>query len=240
MKPTGSALITGGAKRIGRDIALFLASQGYKIAIHYGKSLSHAKDTAAQIRGAGGTCELFGCDLQNSTQTVALVYKVLRKFPDLNLLVNNAAIFEKSSLHSDQGKSFDRHMNINLRAPYLLICQFAQKCGKGQVINILDSRITRNDVSCVAYSISKKALASLTELAALELAPNIRVNAIAPGLILPPPGQNEGYLNRLAKHVPLKSKGTVADILQTVKYLLEQKNVTGQILFADGGQHLTR
>ena len=154
------------------------------------------------------------------------------------MLINNASIFEPSSIKDTSSALLLRHLNVNLITPFLLSRDFAKKCQKGHIINVLDTRITSNRTTYAAYSISKKALAAFTKMSAHEFGPGIRVNAIAPGLILSPHGLGDDYLKKLAKDIPLKTKGDVENILQTVDFLLENKFLTGQTIFCDGGEHL--
>jgi NAD(P)-dependent dehydrogenase (short-subunit alcohol dehydrogenase family) len=152
--------------------------------------------------------------------------------------VNNASIFEPSSLLSLDVENLDRHFGVNFKAPFILTGIFAKLCGKGHIINILDTHITQNRTSHLAYLLSKKSLYDLTKLSAVSLAPQIRVNAVAPGLILPPVGKRSDHLDRLAQQVPLKRKGDVAHVVQSLRFLVENDYMTGQVLFADGGEHL--
>jgi len=236
-----SALVTGAARRIGKGIALFLAEKGYNIALHYGSSDNDAQKTAAAIRETGVMCETFKCDLYNEDETLSLLPRVAQTFPNFTLLVNNASIFKKAAIADTDPDNFNRHIAINLKAPFFLTRDFARICKTGHVINILDSRIThgsakRNDYA--VYTLSKKALAELTGMSAVEFAPDIRVNAIAPGLIFPPAGKSDDFLDKKAQNTPLKRKGAVADIVKAVQYLLENEFITGQILYVDGGEHL--
>lgn len=237
-KTKGAVLVTGGAKRIGKAICLALSAYGYAIALHYNHSRSDAQKQAEQIREEGGVCELFQHDLMDERQVQSLIPAVSKKFPQLNLLINNASLFKKSNLKSESAAALDRHLAIHLKAPYLLTREFAKRCQQGQVINILDTNIVRNKSAYGAYLISKKSLRDLTQLAAVELAPHIRVNGIAPGLILPPVREKNDYLDRLARRIPLKKRGKVSHITQAIQFLLENDYVTGQILFVDGGEHL--
>ncbi len=234
----GTALITGAAQRIGQRIAVQLSRLGYKIALHYHQSDKEAQKTVQKIKRLGGEAGLFPCDLSQSQAAQSLISRVLKNFPDLNLLINNAAIFKKSSFPDKNWDLFDRHIDINLKAPYILTAQFATACSQGQIINILDTHIVQNQTSHMAYLISKKALAELTKLSAVALAPHIRVNGIAPGLILPPKNKKDNYLHRLANKIPLKTKGNPYFIEQAVEFLLQNPFVTGQILFIDGGENL--
>ena len=156
----------------------------------------------------------------------------------MSVLVNNASIFETSTVAGFSGSSFDRHMNINLKAPMILTREFAAACRRGHVINILDTHITSNKTDHATYLLSKKGLAELTKMAAVEFSPRVRVNAVAPGLILPPAGKSTKHLERLAKDVPLKRKGSLGNITRTVEFLINNDYVNGQIIFNDGGEHL--
>jgi len=233
-----AALITGGAKRIGQAIALDLAHLGYDIALHYHTSQKEAQVTVNTIREIGMACELFHCDLSKEEQTLKLIGQVKKKFPNLEVLVNSASVFEKSKLTIKDLKLLDYHFAIHLKAPFILTCEFARLCNQGQIINILDTNVAKNKTSHIAYLLSKKSLEDLTKLSAIELAPNIRVNAIAPGLILPPGGQTTAYLDRLATQIPLEQKGDVLNITQTLRFLIENKFITGQVIYTDGGENL--
>lgn len=231
-------LITGGAQRIGKHIALHLAGQGFRIALHYNASADAAEKIAREICRKKGICKIFPADLSYPRQTRDLIPTVLKEFAGIDLLINNASIFERSNLKNGAVEMLDRHWAINLRAPYILSSEFFRRCKQGQIINILDTHVVKNNVSHVAYLLSKKALYELTKLAAVELAPDIRVNGIAPGLILPPAGQRNDYLDRLAQEVPLRRKGSPEKITQTIDFLLSNDYLTGQIIFVDGGEHL--
>lgn len=234
-----AVLITGAAKRIGQVMALHLAATGYDIALHYHHSETDAARLADTIRRQGHQCELFRCNLADQSQVKQLISRVLRKFPTLEVLINNASIFEKSNLKTGDIETFNRHFDINFKAPYILISEYTRRCHNGHIINILDTNIAKNKITHTAYLLSKKSLHDLTLLAAVELAPHIRVNAIAPGLILPPAKAPKEYLDRLAKFVPLKRKGDPTAVTQALQFLLEHDYLNGQILYVDGGEHLT-
>jgi pteridine reductase len=237
-KTCGTALVTGSAKRIGRAICQSLVKLGYRIALHYYRSFEDAKKLAAEIRQEGGRVELFPCDLSNENTTSQLIDQIHSSCPDLNLLINNASVFHKSNLKTGDLKSFHQHFDTNFKAPYILTRDFAQYCQNGHIINILDTHIVQNKTNYFTYLLSKKALAELTKMAALQLAPDIRVNAIAPGLILQPKREPSEYLNRLAQKIPLKEKGDISQITKSVEFLIENTYLTGQIIFNDGGEHL--
>ncbi len=234
----GTVLITGAAKRLGRAMALHLAKMGFSIALHFHSSRKEAIFLQKQIQENGGSCTLFFCDLENENAVEYLISKVSKKHPDLCVLVNNASIFEQAALKKTTSAFFDRHFKINFKAPYLLTRDFARFVKSGQVIQILDTKITKNLFAYSAYTLSKKALAEFTKMAALELAPQIRVNGIAPGLILLPKGKDENDLHALVEKIPLKKKGSEKVVMQALEFLIENEYITGQILFVDGGQHL--
>ncbi len=234
----GTALVTGGAKRIGKEICLALGRMGYNVAVHYHSSRRQAEETAKQIRHNKVECEIFPCDLNRQQRTLSIIQSVYTRFPDLNVLVNSASIFKKSRLATTDLHLFQEHFATNFHAPYILICEFARLCRRGHIINLLDTDITRNKTEYFSYLLMKKALADLTKMAAVALSPQIRVNGICPGLILPPPGQGDEYLQRQAKNVPLQKKGEVDNITHSLRFLLGNDYVTGQFIFNDGGEHL--
>jgi pteridine reductase len=234
----GTALVTGGAQRIGRAICLMLAERGYNIALHYNQSRKEAVELAREISSKGVICEVFACDLSKEKEVLLLLGKARARFHDLNLLINNASIFIPSKFERKELKLLDAHWMINFKTPFILSADFARLCKEGQVINILDTKVVMNKTSHIAYIISKKALHELTKLCAVEFAPKIRVNAVAPGIILPPPGKGKEYLQKRAQEVPLKKTGDVRYITQSIEFLLQNDFVTGQVIFADGGEHL--
>lgn len=231
-------LVTGAAQRIGKAIALALADRGYDIALHYNKSQKDAKSLAQEIKQKGVACELFACDLSKPAQVLMLLEKVHKKFPQLSLLINNASIFEPSSLGKAGLQALEDHWQINFCAPFVLIGEFARLCSQGHVINILDTKISQNKTDHAGYLLSKKCLAELTKMAALKLAPAIRVNGISPGIILAPAGKGQDYLRKRAQNVPLRRPGDVKFVTQSVEFLIDNEFMTGQILFVDGGEHL--
>ena len=233
-----AVLITGGSQRIGQAIALALAGRGFDIALHYNHSKKEALALAAQILRKGVRCELFACDLTKEFQVLLLLEKVYKKFPQLNLLINNASIFLPSEIGHRGLKLLDEHWSVNFKAPFILSGEFARLCRSGQIINILDTKVVKNKTAHAGYLVSKKALHELTKMAAVEWAPRIRVNAVAPGIILPPSGKGKDYLAKRAKQIPLQKQGDVRYITQSIEFLIDNEFVTGQVIFADGGEHL--
>lgn len=234
----GAALITGAAKRIGKEISLFLSSYGYKVIIHYHQSKRDAQSLERQIKKNGQQCSIIQGDLTNEKQAAQLIGKAVQQYPDLNLLINNASTFKPSSFKASSPDTLYENLKVHLIAPYILMQQLNKVCRKGNIINILDTHITDNKTKHFDYLLTKKALFNLTQMAAVELSPNIRVNAVAPGLILPPVHKKDSYLNQRAKGIPMRKKGDPSGITQSIQFILENAFVTGQILFNDGGEHL--
>ncbi len=234
----GTALITGGAKRIGRAITQSLAEAGYSIALHYNSSEEAARETQSLIENLNVKCTLFQANFADRSDVRNLISNVFDEFPDCNLLVNNASIFERGSLVETEEEQFDRHFDVNLRTPFFLSRDFARHCKQGHIVNIIDTKAARNVIQYFVYTLTKKALLEFTRMAAKELAPAIRVNGIAPGLILPPRGKGEDYLKELSSGVPLKRTGNPDFVVHALRFLLENEYVTGQCLFVDGGEHL--
>ncbi len=233
-----AVLITGGARRIGRALVLAFVGRGYAVALHCHRSRAAAARTAAAVRRSGGECEVFPCDLAGSDAAAGLVPAVRRVFPGLEVLVNNASVFEPGGWGPGSADDFDRHMAVNLRAPFLLTSAFAEEVRRGHVVNILDRHIVTDRVSHLSYLLSKKALWDLTRLSAVSLAPDIRVNGVAPGAILPPVGRSGSGWRRVKARGPLRRGGRVEDVTDAVFFLLENPAVTGEVVFVDGGEHL--
>lgn len=235
-----TALVTGGAVRIGRSIALHLAERGYNIALHYWSSKQSAEQTAEELRKFNIQCEIYCVDFTNFDSIPLLMDQVLVDFNSIDLLVNSAANFIQKNIEKTSDLELLDTININLMAPFILMREFKNKVNKGLIINILDERILRRVSTFSAYSISKSALAHLTELSAVSWGETIRVNGIAPGLILPPSGSGHDYLIKKAPNIPTKTHGSTLDILRGLDYLLDSPFVNGEILFIDGGESKKR
>jgi NAD(P)-dependent dehydrogenase (short-subunit alcohol dehydrogenase family) len=233
-----AALITGGAKRLGRAIAVSLAKHGYDIALHYGRSEKSARETAIEIRRHNQQCELFQCDLSKIDKVNQLMPDVFQSMPHTNLLVNSASIFKRINFMDTDLDVLDRNLNINFKAPFFLTQSFAKLCNNGLIINLLDTKITEEPVNFFAYALSKKLLYSFTRMAAKSLGPDIRVNGICPGIILPSTETAVDVLQKMIRKLPLKRQGDVEKILSAVFFYLENDFVTGECLFIDGGEHL--
>lgn len=233
-----SAFITGAAHRIGAEIALTLAKQGYDIALHYFHSKKEAQKLLQAIQKIGRSCKLYQADLRHAASVKKLIPRIHTDFPGLEILVNNASIFEAEDFMQSNSKSFDDNFNLHLKSPFFLTQAFSRQCKTGQIINLVDSKICHNQSLHFTYLLSKKALLEFTKMSALSLAPRFRVNAIAPGVILAPAGSPKNYLEKLIEKVPLKKSGSLKDISQALIFLIENEYITGQCLYLDGGSHL--
>ncbi len=235
----GTALVTGSAIRLGKAIARGLAESGYNIALHYGSSQAAAEQTAEEFRSLGVQCELFPFDLLNEPDMQPLIDRVRSRFDDLSVLVNSASVYDAAPIAETTPDLFAKQFKVNFEAPYFLTQAFAKNGGSGCVINIIDNKICFNQYQYSAYLLSKKALAEFTKLAAIELAPAVRVNGIGPGVILPAGSRTSDYIQWRVQGIPVKQQGSTENISQAVNYILSNPFVNGQILFVDGGEGLT-
>lgn len=233
-----AALVTGGSKRIGREIILFLAQNDYDIALHYNTSKKDAVVLQDEVNQMGRHCEIFKSDLNNLNESSQLMKKVKAKFKNLELLINNASVFEKTSFKDKGFAHLERDLNIHVNSPFILMRDFSTLYKKGIIINMLETHIVHQKSPYFTYLLAKKALASLTQMAALELGPNFRVNGIAPGIILPPKERTEKQIEAMAKKIPLQRRGFPSDIVRAVEFLINHEFITGQTIFCDGGEHL--
>lgn len=229
-------LITGAARRIGRSMALAVASAGDNIALHYNTSEKEALSLKATIEGLGRKVILVKGDLSKEAEVESIIPTILEQ-GRLKALINNASIFEPFSLYSADASKWNHNLMVNLTAPYLLSRAFALEVKRGVIINILDWRALRTDAEHLPYSVSKGALHALTLNLASALAPAIRVNGIALGAILPPEGR--GISSDPLMRVPLKRWGTLEEVNETLLFLLNgPPYITGEVLHLDGGRHL--
>ena len=242
--PTSSrtALVTGGATRLGRAISRSLADNGYSIGLHYHGSEHEALAVRDWIRSEGVNCGLFQADLRNASEAEQLLPAVQKSLGPVDLLVNSASGFGGGDLRTISSEVWSAELDLNLRAPFLLSQSFLQTLGKGhsgQIINILDARLRRPEGSHLAYRVAKAGLLHLTRCLAKDLAPHIRVNGIAPGALMAPAGESpEDFSERLGAVVPLGLVGGPSSLTRAINYLLSEPFLTGQILYLDGGQYL--
>jgi NAD(P)-dependent dehydrogenase (short-subunit alcohol dehydrogenase family) len=235
-----TAFITGASKRVGRALTEHLASIGWNVIIHFNSSEKKARELVDSLKQKfpEQDFETVKANFSKTGEVENLISKVAGEYGKFQLLINNASVFNPGYIKETSPGLFDLQMNVNFKAPLLLIRDFAKTCKAGSIINIVDTRITTNKSNFAAYSLSKKALWELTKMAALEFAPEIRVNAIAPGVTLPPEDKGGTYLQKMAQNIPMRKPGGVLPILQSLDYIIQNEHLTGQLLFADGGENL--
>lgn len=232
-----AALITGGATRLGRHFAENLADAGYDIALHVNSSYQEAEVVAEGIRAKGRECEIFLCNfLTDDLET--LIRAVKQRFPGFNLLLNSASVYQPAPIGATDLALLETQFRVNLFTPLLLTRYFAHVTQEGQVINIIDNKIAYHQYPYAAYLLSKKGLADMTRMAALEFAPHIRINGIAPGVVLPAAQRISDYIEWRIEAIPVNHQGKPTHLVQALHYLLNNAFVTGQILFVDGGESI--
>jgi NAD(P)-dependent dehydrogenase (short-subunit alcohol dehydrogenase family) len=236
-----NVLVTGAARRLGRAIALDLAAAGWNVAVHYNGSAAEAEQTAVAARAAGVACATLACDLSQESQTAALAGRAAAAIGPLTALVNSASLFENDDWQSASRESWDAHMQVNLRAPFVLAQAFARQLPAGldgNIINIVDQRVLKPTPQFLSYSLSKAGLYWLTTTLAQGMSPRIRVNAVGPGPTLRNARQSEADFDRQRRATILQRGADPADVCAGVRYLLGAGAVTGQMIAVDGGQHL--
>ncbi len=236
-----TALVTGAARRVGRAIALALGREGWNVAVHYGRSADEAEATAAEVRALGVQATTLSADLSKEEQVETLVRRAEEALGPVGLLVNNASTFERDQLATVTRQSWDRHLEPNLRAPVVLMQQFAQhlpSTSDGAIVNIIDQRVWNPTEDFLSYTVTKMALWGLTRTLALDLAPRIRVNGVGPGPVLASIHQDSESFDAQARSVPLEHAADPSEIASAVVFLAGAASVTGQMIAVDGGQHL--
>jgi NAD(P)-dependent dehydrogenase (short-subunit alcohol dehydrogenase family) len=232
------ALITGSARRIGKAIALALADSGMSVIIHYHQSRREAEQLRKQILAKGVQAWTIQADLSRSQQVARLLTRCRKKNGKIHFLINNASVFEKDELLNIKEKNLFNTYQVNVISPLVLSQQFSKLPEAEHIVNLLDTRIHSFDFHHASYDLSKKTLHALTRGLAIELAPRLQVNAVAPGLIMPPAGENLSYLEKYKKTNPLESFGSSEEIARAVVFLLSNPFITGQVIYIDGGRHL--
>jgi NAD(P)-dependent dehydrogenase (short-subunit alcohol dehydrogenase family) len=236
-----NVLVTGAAKRLGRAIALDLAAAGWNVAVHYHGSAEDADSTVQAARAFGVEAAGLKCDLSKEAETTTLVDRAAKEIGPLTALINSASLFENDDWQSANRKTWDDHIETNLRAPLVLSLAFAKQLpqdARGSIISIVDQRVLKPTPQFLSYSLSKAGLYWLTTTLAQGMAPRIRVNAVGPGPTLKNPRQSDADFDRQRDATILKRGADPADICAAVRYLLDAPAVTGQMLAVDGGQHL--
>jgi NAD(P)-dependent dehydrogenase (short-subunit alcohol dehydrogenase family) len=243
MHPSPVVLVTGGAQRIGRVIALHLAAQGFRVAVHYRSSSAAAAQTVAALREAGATTEAFAADLADEAQCMALVPAVAQAFGRLDAVVNNASLFEYDDVASFSVRAMEAHWRANT-APAILLARAlhalpalpgeAPRC----VVNLLDQKLWNPNPDYLSYTLSKAALEAAGTLLAQALAPRVRVCGVAPGVTLLSGAMSDGEFAASHTMTPLRRSSTPDDLARAVHFLLTSPAITGTTLLVDGGQHL--
>jgi NAD(P)-dependent dehydrogenase (short-subunit alcohol dehydrogenase family) len=236
------ALVTGAGRRVGRAIAEALGSHGLRVAVHYNQSGDGAEETVARIRGAGGDARAVPADLTDVTAIVGLVAQVVDAFGGLDVLVNSAAVMERTPFGDVTAAAWDEILALNLRAPFFLsqaaAPHLARAAGGGVIVNIADLAAFETWPAYIPHGASKAGVVYLTRALARVLAPAVRVNGIAPGTVLPPDDWSAADAERLRSTTPLARNGTPADVANTVLFLLGSDYLTGETIIVDGGRHI--
>ena len=234
-----AALVTGGAKRIGRAICLELAAAGFDVAIHHRGPDDEAASLTVEIEALGRRAIALSADLADVIATDELIGRASEALGPLSVLVNNASVFADDRLDTVTGESWAAHLDVNLRAPVLLAQGFARQAPDGSsIVNILDQRVLKPDPRFFSYGLSKSALWVATRTMAQALAPRIRVNGVGPGPTLPSVHQTDADFAAEARAVPLARAGSPEAVAAAVRWLVDAEMVTGQMIAVDGGQHL--
>ena len=235
-------LITGAARRVGAALARGLASEGWIVALHYRSGAEEAEAVAGEIIAAGGQAKTFCADLSDSDGRGVLINTVVGHFGRIDALINNASMFAYDDLGSLEPSLWEAHLATNLTAPVFLIRDFARAIsvqgGEGAVVNVLDHKLVAANPDFLSYTAGKAGLGALTASLALGLAPNIRLNAVSPGLILRSGDQTDEEYQQAWSDTPLGRGTSLEDMLSTVRFLLETRGITGQVITVDGGEHL--
>lgn len=240
MSSRGAALVTGAGRRIGQALALEAARAGYDVAVHHRASADEAEETARAVRALGRRATLVRADLSDEDETRGLIGAAAEIGP-VTLLVNSASAFEDDRVGGLSRRTWDLHLETNLRAPIVLAEAFAAALPadrEGLVVNIVDQRVKRPNPQFFSYTLSKAGLWWATQTLAQGLAPRVRVNAIGPGPTLPSVHQAPGEFEAEAAAIPLQRRVTPDDLAAALRYLIDARSVTGQMIAVDGGQHL--
>jgi len=241
MTNRGAALVTGGARRIGRALAQTCAEAGFDVAIHVRSPGDDAEAAAGEVRSAGRKAAILSCDLRKESALVALVSEAESELGPVTLLVNCASVFEEDAFETLNRASWDLHMETNLRAPLVLSQAFARRLPadrEGLIVNILDQRVWRTTPEFFSYSLSKAALWEATRMMAQALAPRVRVNGVGPGPTLQSIHQDAADFAAEAAATPMGRPVAPAEIAAALRYLIDAPSVTGQMIAVDSGQHL--
>jgi NAD(P)-dependent dehydrogenase (short-subunit alcohol dehydrogenase family) len=236
-----AVIITGGAKRLGAEIAMYFAEKNNDIALHYNNSHDKAVNLQSKIRALGVNCELFRHDLRDVSGIPKLMAEIKAKMPNVTTLINNASVFGRGKFLETSEELFDEQFATNFKAPFFLTQEFVKVFASNSganIINMLDSNITKNGGSHFAYLLSKKTLAEFTKMAARDLGAKVRVNGVCIGGVLPADEADAAYIEKLKNINPLQKNPSALQVAEAVYYLSKNSELTGQFLFIDGGQNL--
>ncbi|MDB4876323.1 MAG: short-chain dehydrogenase/reductase [Gemmatimonadetes bacterium] len=237
-----TALVTGAGHRVGRAIAVALGAQGMRVAVHYNATADGARETARQIRGAGGEAEIVSADLTHVDAAEQLVGSVVQTFGGLDVLVNSAAVMVRTPFGEITAEQWDSIMALNLRAPFFLAQAAAPhlRAAHGVIVNIADLAAFETWPGYLPHGISKGGMVTMTRSLARVLAPEVRVAGIAPGTVLLPENWNEDEAEHLRQTTPLERMGSPEDVTKTVLFILDSDYLTGETIIVDGGRHVRR
>ena len=242
--PARTVLVTGSAKRLGREIALTLAGAGWNVAVHYLRSEEEAAQTVADCEQLGAHAAAFDADLSNEAAVRALLPRVVQHFGQIDAVVNSAAIFEHDDAASFSFASMEKHLRSNTGAAILLAqalhAHVHERASDGVVVNLLDQKLWNQNVDFLSYTLSKAALEAANTMLAMALAPDVRVVGVAPGLTLTSSFLTPEKFEALHQLSPLGRSSTAQDVADAVKFALHNQSITGTTLIVDGGQHLMR
>lgn len=240
MSLTGSvALVTGAGRSLGRAVALALGTSGVAVAAHHHTSADGSVEVVEAIRAVGGEAWSLRADLSDPKEALALVGRAAEACGrPVDILVNSASVYEPSRVLDFDPEELAANVRVNALAPLLLCRAMAAQARPGSIVNLLDARMGDYDRDHAAYHLSKRMLRDLTRMLALELAPGIRVNGVAPGLIAPPNGPGREAALSLAQTNPLQRTGSASDVAEAVLFLLRSGFITGQTIYVDGGRNL--
>jgi pteridine reductase len=235
-------LVTGAGQRVGRAIAVALGAQGMRVVVHYNESVNGARDTARLIERAGGSVALVRADLTDVAACERLIDALVLEHGELHTLVNSAAMMRRTPIGAVTESEWDAMFALNVRAPFFLAQHAAPalRSARGSVVNIADLAAFETWSGYVPHGMTKAAVVQMTRALANALAPEIRVNAVAPGVVLLPEGFDEATAEHLRRTTPLRRIGTPDDVAEAVVYLLKAEFVTGEVLCVDGGRHVRR
>ena len=236
------ALVTGAGHRVGRAIAVGLGARGMRVVVHYRRAAEEARETARLVEAAGGRAALVAGDLADAGAPDRIVADAAERFGGLDVLVNSAAVMERTPIGTVTEAAWDAMFAVNLRAPFFAAQAAARVMGErgGAIVNLADLAGVETWTGYVPHGISKAGVIQMTRALAHALAPRVRVNAVAPGVVLLPEGWDEAASERLRRTTPLQRHGAPEDVVRAVLYLLEADFVTGEVLFVDGGRHVRR